>query len=111
MIEKKEYIDRGALIEKLKEKITTNYLNLYDEDALESVIRFAERQPAAAVEPVVRGEWKIDYGTCGFPIYDKCSICNKSSANGKTMFCPHCGAKMQNGAHMERSGSGEKEHS
>lgn len=75
MSEKKEYIERGALIEKLKEKITTNYLNLYDEDTLESIIRFAEKQPAADVEPVVRCKkcryWEVigtdeDEGFCKF---------------------------------------------
>jgi rubrerythrin len=102
----REYIERGAFIEKLKEKITTNYLNLYDEDTLESTIRLAEKQPAADVEPVVRGEWERFEEQDFFTIYDglKCSICGskynpESAKNYK--FCPNCGA------HMERSGSGE----
>jgi hypothetical protein len=106
MNEKKEYIERGALIEKLKEKITTNYLSLYDEDTLESIIRFAEKQPAADVEPVVRGEWdKTKYKEHDFRTY-YCSICGKREYYFNATqyaYCPHCGARMQNGAHMERS--------
>ena len=103
MSEKKEYIERGALIEKLKEKITTNYLSLYDEDTLESIIRFAEKQPAADVEPVVRGEWvemRDPYGDLTGWIHEECG----RETNAATEYCSKCGAKM---TFVERSGSGE----
>jgi len=98
---KKEYIERGAFIEKLKEKITTNYLNLYDEDTLESTIRLAKKQPAADVEPVVRGELRINEQ--GFL---ECSACGGTLrmplvSTSEMKRCYICGA------YLERSGSGE----
>ena len=101
MSEKKEYIERGALIEKLKEKITTNYLSLYDEDTLESIIRFAEKQPAADVEPVVRCKdcerWhKTESDT---PNERYCSFMGKFTRSD--FFCGRARA------HTEMSGSGE----
>lgn len=53
---KKEYIERWALIEKLNNKVKTDYeMGLYNHGALtESFIRFVERQHTADVVEVVR---------------------------------------------------------
>ena len=60
-----------------------------------------DAQPAADVEPVVRGEWKATY-ISGLKVSDGavCSKCDCWSAR-RSSFCPNCGAP------MERSGSGE----
>lgn len=94
MNEKKEYIERGALIEVINAKITTNYLNLYDEDTLKSTIRLAEKQPAADVEPVVRGEWipaKDPYDRVYCYRHAGCGC----EHNEQSAYCPACGAKMK----------------
>ena len=101
MSEKKEYIERGALLLALGEKRAV--LNGLSEYGYLQVIR---EVPAADVEPVVRGEW-MPPETDGFKTpYDKrwtCSNCKKSDdiSYRFSKFCPSCGA------HMERSGSGE----
>ena len=88
MSEKKEYIERGALMEEIQKHIGTIGANAE---------RLVARFPAADVEPVVRGEWRdgkcTNCGCYGFPTFD--------GDNERTAFCPFCGA------HMERSGSGE----
>lgn len=50
-MENKEYIERGALLDKLNNKVKLDYeMGLYNHGALtESFIRFVERQPAADV--------------------------------------------------------------
>ena len=89
MSEKKEYIERGALMEEIRKHIKTIGAN-----AERLVVRF----PAADVEPVVRATWMdgkcTNCGCYGYPTYD--------GGNERTPFCPFCGANM-----TERSGSGE----
>lgn len=65
-----------------------------------------DAQPAADVEPVVRGEWikheTFEDGKLDDRWYE-CSICHEErSFTNPTKRCPNCGAHM-----MERSGSGE----
>ena len=50
-------------------------------------------QPTADVAPVVHAHWIQGAYPDGCEIQYDCSHCNMSS-NGKTNFCPHCGAKM-----------------
>ena len=52
----KEYIERGAFLDKLNKKVKLDYeMGLYNHGALtESFIRFVEIQPAADVVEVVR---------------------------------------------------------
>ena len=100
MSEKKEYIERGALLLALGEKRAV--LNGLSEYGYLQVIR---EVPAADVEPVVRGEWKeFDADMNAY----SCSVCNEpqmfiegNPEQNEYSFCPYCGA------HMERSGSGE----
>lgn len=44
----------------------------------------------ADVAPVVHGEWKHHI------TYVKCSVCG-AMPFGRSMFCPHCGARMDGG--------------
>ena len=65
--------------------------------------------PAAAVRPVVHGEWKLatysgKFGTAKPKWYDQfldgafwyCDNC-KERARGRTKICPNCGAQMDKG--------------
>lgn len=91
MSDKKEYIERGALMEEIRKHIETIGANAE---------RLVARFPAADVEPVVRGEWIWNAP------YMVCSSCKRHSINRfRAAYCQHCGAKMVNprGAHMERS--------
>ena len=96
MSEKKEYIERGALLKK------------FDQYEEQDHYMVAEEFPAADVEPVVRGEWvKKPLG-----IY-YCSVCDEFVGSRgdeeycEYDFCPHCGAVMTEAGMkkiMERSG-------
>lgn len=102
MGDKKEYIERGALIEMLNNKAKTDHeMGLYNHGALtESFIRFVERQPAADVVEVRHGEWVIktdDYDN----EYMMCSCCkdefypvDADTVDSTPNYCPNCGAKM-----------------
>ena len=62
-----------------------------------------DAQPAADVEPVVRGEWvemRDPYGDLTGWIHEECG----RETNAATEYCSKCGAKM---TFVERSGSGE----
>ena len=99
MSEKKEYIERGAL--KAHYSWLPKDATLTPKD-FDDII---DAQPAADVEPVVRGEWdKTKYKEHDFRTYF-CSVCGKREYYFNATqyaYCPHCGAHM-----MERSGSGE----
>ena len=92
MSDKKEYIERGALMEEIIKHIDTIGVNAE---------RLVARFPAADVEPVVRGELRInDQG------FLECSACGKTlrmplTSTYEMKRCYICGA------HLERSGSGE----
>ena len=56
-----------------------------------------DAQPAADVEPVVRGEWKPDdrmFGVWHCSVCGESALCNGVDEEVKSAFCPHCGAKM-----------------
>ena len=105
-----EYIERGALskfVRDVRRKLPKDSKDFFTRDEmLLNFQQYVDWQPAADVEPVVRGEWERFEEQEFFTIYDglKCSICGskynpESAKNYK--FCPNCGA------HMERSESGE----
>ena len=61
---------------------------------IETVLEYAENLPAADVAPVVHGRWE-----CGKP----CSVCGEDRFKGldadiwadwEPLYCPNCGAKM-----------------
>jgi len=89
MSDKKEYVERGALMIEIEKHIETIGVNAE---------RLVARFPAADVEPVAHGEWKWK------PPYMVCSACNRHAINRyRSKYCQHCGAKMHNprGAHMD----------
>ena len=90
-----EYIEREALIERLKFKRDTDtdvYKNKYR--GLESAIAQVKKAPAADVVEVKHGRWNIKYplrecGCCG-------EIYTELGGNGGKAwnYCPNCGARM-----------------
>ena len=113
MSEKKEYIERGALLKAFGCENAVKYGNKNAEQQHKSyssmmLYEIADEiydAPAADVEPVVRGEWKeFDADMNAY----SCSVCNEpqmfiegNPEQNEYSFCPYCGA------HMERSGSDE----
>lgn len=98
MSEKKEYIERGAFADYLREQAKMDMRRMIYH---EGIIAMMNAQPAADVEPVVRGELRInDQG------FLECSAC------GKTLRMPLVSTHEMKrcyicGAYVERSGSGE----
>ena len=104
----KEYIEREALKEDLKEsydRLRAIYDSLtYDEDKqicagqlttfIEAILRVKDA-PAADVTPVRHGRW-IEQEKYTFGVMYDCSICdNRILDNGHSWnYCPNCGAKM-----------------
>lgn len=87
MGEKKEYIERGAL---LKKNMYGNTAPILHRTYAEMLIQSA---PVADVVEVVHGEWIKNNGErscmyCGFTYY---------SIDHDFNYCPHCGAKMDGG--------------
>ena len=85
-----EYIEREALIKKLKDKIInpqTSFIN-------NVLIGLLEKALAADVVEVVYGEWVrptiINGRTFDIP---HCSVCDDVPCDTKN-YCPNCGAKM-----------------
>lgn len=109
-IEKKEYIERGALIafvREVRKNLPKDSKDFFTRDEmLLNFQQYLELQKSADVEPVVRGEWdKTKDKEHDFRTY-YCSVCGKREYYFNATqyaYCPHCGARMQNGAHMERS--------
>jgi hypothetical protein len=117
MSEKKEYIERGALIKKLNNLVTTSDLfGMGVQSGFSHAISEANAIPAADVEPVVRGEWKwYDrkeaeiYAPLGMVVCAESYVCSNcgnyigrsSPRDYRPKYCDNCGAN------MERSGSGE----
>ena len=61
------------------------------------VVKAINAVPAAPVEPVVRGEWKPDdrmFGVWHCSVCGESALCNGIEEEVKSVFCPHCGAKM-----------------
>jgi hypothetical protein len=107
-IEKKEYIERGALIafvREVRKKLPKDSKDFFTRDEmLLNFQQYLELQKAADVEPVVRGEW---LNFVGDYVTAECSVCGEcydpSDYNDKEHFdmfkqlykyCPNCGAKM-----------------
>ena len=96
MSEKKEYIERGALLSAIgEERAVLNGLSEY------GYLKVIREVPAADVEPAVRGEWETliadltDFSRESYVHWLKCSLCDKAiPLRFKSKFCPHCGAHM-----------------
>ena len=123
MSEKKEYIERGALLKAFGCENAVKYGNKNAEQQHKSyssmmLYEIADEiydAPAADVEPVVRGEWKDrcvrDWACslCGCEI-QKVRFYDGYRYTSLPDFCPDCGAVMTEAGLKkiaERSGSGE----
>ena len=88
----KEYIDREALVERLKKEEC-------DCEWLWTILDI----PAADVAPVHHGHWIEEYD-CGYTT-PHCSECGETALTKEetsydyvySSYCPHCGAKMDGG--------------
>ena len=105
MSEKKEYIERGALskfVRDVRKRLPKDSKDFFTRDEmLLNFQQYVDAQPAADVEPVVRGEW-IKYKNILKDSRYTCSNCRFRYAY-EYRHCPNCGAHMS----TERSGSGE----
>lgn len=82
----KEYIERGALIDKIS-KLKTG--GIFTEVFKKVVLEIISNQPTADVQKIKYGKWIIS--SDGY--YPYCSECGKEPKE-MSEFCPHCGAKM-----------------
>ena len=110
MSEKKEYIERGALLKAFGCENAVKYGNKNAEQQHKSyssmmLYEIADEiydAPAADVEPVVRGEWIEHYDEC------ECPVCGETwnyCDNDTERFdcCPKCGARLvEHGKERER---------
>lgn len=99
MNEKKEYIERGALIDSFEDCYC-----LYNSTDREIVRQAIENAPVVDVAPVVHGHWVniVDYGDGRCVGY--CSVCrvehtasNSTALRFAFAYCRWCGAKMDGG--------------
>ena len=93
MDEKKEYIERGALIYRLEYYYSHTSGDI--QYAYGVALRESQSAPAADVAPVVHREWiknnnERSCPECGFTYYTIIDTFN---------YCPHCGVKMDGGKH------------
>lgn len=98
-----EYIDREALIERLKFKRDYDDWNNSKYRGLECAIAQVKKVPAADVVEVKHGRWiKSEDDYCGLNII-QCSLCREEwcfecDDDVKDLnyhYCPNCGAKME----------------
>ena len=98
MGEKKEYIERGAVIDILRKYSTENPSSLGRHSGVADIAMCeVDRVPAADVVKVVHGEW------CWEGKFKACSKCGSYVEWNETLganfwkYCPFCGAKMDGG--------------
>lgn len=84
-----EYIEREALVHRLKSPYLFNIT--------QRIFDIISEIPAADVAPVVHGRWS-DAGFGELPKHAPygwaCSVCGGISFNNEYIYCPNCGAKM-----------------
>ena len=100
MGDKKEYIERGALIEFVKQ----NTPNIDGDTTMRCVERALKAAPAADVVEVKHGEWiyhecvsSYDGAISGYSCSECCSFVDEEIFDSDVFhkdFCGHCGAKM-----------------
>ena len=101
-MDKKEYINREAITEKIKQ-VYCSGCNSYGgvmcrACGIEDAILQIDAEPAADVAPVVHGEW--EFISLDGSLW--CSRCKRPSGHGRrgeNKYCPNCGAKMDGGGH------------
>ena len=107
-IEKKEYIERGALIafvREVRKKLPKESKDFFTRDEmLLNFQQYLELQKAADVEEVVHGEWiRMDETQALLSVEWKCSQCGQdirvdgifTAIGAGWKYCPNCGAKMK----------------
>lgn len=82
-------IDRDKLIDKFKYYKGIYKTSAFTYDAIETII---ENQLSINVIEQKRGHWIVDYSRHFLPY--KCSACGEWN-DGRTNFCPDCGAEME----------------
>lgn len=93
-----DYIERRALLEKAWDADTRcGYVQVVDVGDIESA-------EAADVAPVVHGRWIYHGEERGYTCSECGSICllNHESDWFESVWCPHCGARMDGAAHEPR---------
>lgn len=94
-----EYIEREALVRKLKKLFTQEVLeDATTQEIARGALMFVENEPTADVTDVRHGNWE-DKVRKGFGAFSgRCSKCKKYSGiwvgSKPYRFCPYCGAKM-----------------
>lgn len=88
-----EYIDREALIGRLRRNLTACNPNTFSERCYADAIETVKYFPAADVAPVRHGHW-IEDGD-----YQICSECGEEHCwdEYRAAYCDSCGAKMDGG--------------
>lgn len=91
-----DYISREAVVRYLKgysekELNKDSNFGMITSNVLDKAERAISEMPAADVQPVKHGRWKLRcYGD-----YPYCSNCNNEPKGREiTLFCPNCGARM-----------------
>ncbi len=74
----------------------------FDEDKLKDIVQTEVIEKIKSGELVIKderpqGEWIADYTEKKHKKVFACDKCRRLSIQGKTNFCPNCGAKMQKG--------------
>lgn len=89
-----EYIEREALLVKLREAVSHKGMGAAIAGVL---IRYIESIPTADVVEVVHGRWMHEecLGVVSLNGYE-CSRCRKNNRRA-TNYCPNCGAHMKDG--------------
>ena len=96
-----DYIERGALskfVRDVRKRLPKDSKDFFTRDEmLLNFQQYVDAQPAADVEPVVRGEWEkreLSFGT-----FYRCSMCGETiSGFPMYKYCHNCGARMKDGA-------------
>lgn len=95
----KEYIEREALFEVVRDKSITQF-DWSEKVDLEEFEEVLNNIPAADVAPVRRGEWKPVFIRCrpdeAAVRHEKCTVCGTIKCE-RTNYCPNCGARIDGG--------------
>lgn len=85
----KEYIERGALIDKMS-KLKTG--GIFTEVFKKVVLEIISNQPTADVQEVRHAHWEYFFD---IEEMARCSNCYEVLKKGRaSCYCPHCGTKM-----------------
>ena len=95
-----EYIDKERLISALRETAEQSKGMVDARSAVLAIASSIEGMPSADVQPIQHGQWTNSWTDITFEIKSECSVCGKycySEFGTKANYCPHCGARMDEG--------------